>query len=322
MRPRAPYALPAEQGGQMKRAVRLQWLTIATQSTVIALMALVMGSSQAMRSAWIEDTLSLIPPTAFLIAARVRRIAPDESYPYGRHRVISISFLVTAITLFSFGLLLLGDSLATLLQGEHPTIGYFWLAGHQVWQGWVMIVVLVYTMVPPVLLGRAKLPLARALHAKVLHADASMNKADWMTAVAAITGIVGISLGLWWADAAVAGVISWSVLADGARALRTVTGDLMDHSPRPVDDQEQFDVVARLDRYLDGLAWVQRHELRLREEGDVCVGEAFLVPRHDTPDLTQKMEQVAADARALDWRLYDLVVTPVSALPAVRPAAD
>jgi hypothetical protein len=32
--------------------------------------------------------------------------------------------------------------------------------------------------VPAALLGRAKLPLAGALHDKVLHADATMNKAD------------------------------------------------------------------------------------------------------------------------------------------------
>lgn len=47
----------------------------------IVLVAVVMGSSQAMRAAWIEDLLSLIPPIAFLIALRVARMAPTRARP-------------------------------------------------------------------------------------------------------------------------------------------------------------------------------------------------------------------------------------------------
>lgn len=40
------------------------------------------------------------------------------------------------------------------------------------------------------------------MHDKVLHADAKMNKADWMTAAAALVGVLGIGLGWWWAKIA------------------------------------------------------------------------------------------------------------------------
>jgi divalent metal cation (Fe/Co/Zn/Cd) transporter len=86
----------------------------------------------------------------------------------------------------------------------------------------------------------------RGLHPKVLHADATMNKDDWLTGLAAIAGIVGIGFGLWWADAVAVGPISCSVLFDGTRALRTVVADLMDHAPRPVDAQEKFDIADQL----------------------------------------------------------------------------
>lgn len=312
MRLRARYELPAEEQAQLRRAVRLQWWSIGLLTSIILAMGLTMGASQAMRTAWAEDALSLVPPIAFLVAVRVRSRAPDARYPYGRHRVVSIAFLVAATTLCAFGLLLLENAVTTLLRREHPTIGFVNVLGHQLWLGWLMMIALAYSVVPPLVLGHMKLPIARRLHAKVLHADANMNKADWMTGLAAMGGIVGIGFGLWWADAVAAGAISYSVLADGFRAMRTVVGDLMDHAPRPVDEREEFDVVAKLSTYFDGLAWIARHEVRLREEGDVCVGEVFVVPREEQ-QLVQKIEDAVRGARALDWRFYDIVVTPVSA---------
>jgi hypothetical protein len=98
------------------------------------------------------------------------------------------------------------------------------------------------------------------------------------------------------------------------RALRTVIGDLMDHAPRPVDAEERFDIVERLQQHFARLDWIVQFELRLREEGDVCVGEAFVVPRPGMTDLTQKIDEAVRGARSSDWRLYDLVVSPVMSL--------
>jgi len=320
VRPRAAYELPTEQEAHVRRAVRLQIVSIGLMVSVISVMAVTMGSSQAMRTAWVEDTLSLIPPVAFLIAVRVRRRPPSEAWPYGRHRAVAVSFLVAAVTLSAFGLLLLGDAVSSLVKREHPTIGFVTLFGHQIWQGWLMIGAALYSVIPPFVVGRLKLPLGRALHAKVLLADAKMNKADWMTGGAAALGIVGIGFGFWWADATAAFLISWSVLADGIRALRTAVGDLMDHAARAVDEKEQFDLPERLDAYFASLPWVRAHAVRLRDEGDVCVGEAFVVVR-DEARLTERLETAAREARALDWRLYDLVVMPVSSLE-VNPHTD
>ena len=59
-----------------------------------------------------------------------------------------------------------------------------------------MIAALATTMPPAILLGRAKLKIAREIHDKVLFADAEMNRADWLTAGAAILGVLGIGAGL------------------------------------------------------------------------------------------------------------------------------
>src|SRR5690625_6182747 len=70
--------------------------------------------------------------------------------------------------------------------------------------------------------------LAKELHDRVLYADADMNKADWMTAVGGIVGILGIGLGLWWADSVAALFISGSILYDGLRNMRSAVRALID----------------------------------------------------------------------------------------------
>ena len=90
------------------------------------------------------------------------------------------------------GLFLLYESIMSLISFEHPSIGVVQPFGEPIWLGWLMIAALLWGLVPPLLLGRAKLPLARELHDKILFADAEMNRADWLTAGAAILGIVGI----------------------------------------------------------------------------------------------------------------------------------
>ncbi len=68
-----------------------------------------------------------------------------------------------------------------------------------------MLAALTYPIVPPFILGRLKQPVARRIQDMVVHTDALMQKADWMTGAAASVGIIGVGFGLWWADAAETG---------------------------------------------------------------------------------------------------------------------
>ena len=68
--------LPPEQQEAMRRAVWLEGITIAVMLATIAAVYAASGQSQAMKVAWIEDTLSLLPPIAFLVAARIAHRVP------------------------------------------------------------------------------------------------------------------------------------------------------------------------------------------------------------------------------------------------------
>lgn len=313
MRLRRPHRFPAEQARARVRARRLEWLTLLCTSTVIAAMGLVLGNSQAMRTAWIEDLLSLVPPAAVLIAMRIEQRAPNQRFPFGYYRTVSIAFLTASLALTAFGALLLFEGGKTLLTRDHPTIGTMQLFGATVWQGWLMIAALVYSVIPPMILGRLKQPLAVELHNKALHADARMNRADWMTGAAAILGVLGIGYGLWWADAAAAIVIAASVLGDGLVNLNRAVKDLADEAPRRIETGDFDPLPERMRALLEELPWVKEAAVMLREEGHLLTGQVYVVPRADG-DITRWVEEAAARLQALDWRLYDLAVMPVRRL--------
>jgi divalent metal cation (Fe/Co/Zn/Cd) transporter len=317
MRPLPSFYHPPDRERLLARATRLEWITIAYLLSVIALMYMVMGSSQSMRTAWIEDMLSLVPPIAFLIATPITRRRPNEEFPFGYHRATSVAFFAGAVALVAMGGILLIESIHKLIIAEHPTIGMITIFGRDIWLGWAMLAVLAYGCLP-VWLGRLKLPLARGLHDHVLHVDAAMNKADWLTAVGAGVGVIGVGLGFWGVDAAAAALIAADITWDGFKNLRDVMADMLDETPKVIDGSAREGLPERVRGYLKDLPWVADADVRLRDGGHAFTGEAFVVPR-DGRDLVERLREAAEGARALDWRMLDLTIMPVESLNPLPP---
>ncbi|HEX8531293.1 MAG TPA: cation diffusion facilitator family transporter [Cytophagales bacterium] len=308
------FEYPEELVPVYRKARRLEWITAAYILSAATLVYLTMGNSQAMKTAWFEDLLSLTPSVSFLIASRLALKKPNGEFPYGYHRAVSIAYLCSAVALFAVGGFLLVDSAITLLKAEHPTIGTVVLFGKQVWLGYLMMGAMLWSTFPSLYLGLKKLPLAEQLHDKNLHTDAEMNKADWMTAVAAIFGVAGIGLGWWWADAAAAAIISLDIVHDGYTNLKQAVSDLMNQVPKTVDEQKPEPLIGRVQDTVRKPAWVRESTIRLREEGHVYFGEGFVVCG-DGADLAGKLEDLCREVEGLDWRIREFVITPVRQLP-------
>jgi cation diffusion facilitator family transporter len=304
---------PADKEKKYASAVRLEWVTIGFFIIAITLLYLTLGSSQAMKAAWVEDILALIPPIAFLIAARVRTRNPNKEYPYGYHRAVSVAYMAASLALLLLGLVIFYDSVAKLVTFEHPPIGLVQPFGEPIWLGWLMIAALAFTIGPALVLGRMKVKLAREIQDKVLFADGEMNKADWMTAAAAILGIVGIRFGLWWADAVAAIFISVDIVHDGWRNVRAATGSLMDKRPQLVDGSAVDPLPARVETEMKKLDWVADVRVRIREEGHLFIGDITVVPK-DERNLLSRIESAKDELLGIDWRLYDITISPVREL--------
>ncbi|MFS0892606.1 cation transporter [Microbacterium sp. 179-I 3D3 NHS] len=308
--------LPPEQARAIRRAVRWEVFTIVYTSVTIAVIALVVGNSQAMRTAWIEDMLSLIPQFAFLVALLFVRRRPTVTHPYGLHRAMGVGHLVAGVALLAVGLNLAVEAVTGLIAGEHPTIGTVVLFGQTIWLGWLMVAVMAVVIVGPVFFyGPAKAKLAPVLHNKLLSADADMAKADWQTTVASIVGVLGVGVGLWWLDGAAALFISLGIIWDGFRNTRAAIVDLMDQRARTYDNKKPHALAAEIVAYLRERPWISDAAVRMRDQGQVFHIEAFVVPRTrkvKVHDLTTTAEGVAA----LDWKVQDVVIVPSEELPA------
>lgn len=313
--PKEMAHLPEEQRRALRSAVRLEWFSIGYTCVALAVVGVVAGQSQAMRAAWIEDALTLLPPLAFLVAVRVIRAGATARFPYGHHRAIDVAHLVAATALLVMGLILFVESALGLINVEKPPIGVTILFGHAIWAGWPMVAAMIFTGIVPVILGRRKIKLARRLHDKVLYADADMNKADWSTALGTTIGVLGVGVGLWWADAAAAIVVAVSIIGDGVRNLRTGVRDLMDTRAGTLDG-EPNPMLGDLDATAAALPWVDRAAARIREEGHVLHVEMFVVPGPGHAPTLAELEDARARLRGVDWRVHDAVIVPVRELPA------
>ncbi|WP_347755683.1 cation transporter [Agrococcus sp. ProA11] len=307
--------LPDRQAKALRKAIRFEWYTLAFLAVAITLIYLVLGNSQAMKAAWLEDLLSLAPPIAFLLAVRIVNKRPNRRYPYGYHRSVGVAHLVAGVALLAMGVFLVIDSGSGLLKAEHPPIGSVELFGQTIWLGWLMMGVMALTIPLPIYFGRVKMRLAKELHDKVLFADADMNKADWMTAVGSIVGVAGIGLGFWWADAAAALFIAGSILSDGFKNMRAAITDLIDRGATNVDDDDAHPDAAQVDDYLRSLPWVAKAGSRVRDQGHVFHVEAFVVSREGRMPSLEELLEARDGCIALDWKVADVVIVPIDELP-------
>jgi divalent metal cation (Fe/Co/Zn/Cd) transporter len=280
-------------------------------------MYVTMGTSQAMRTNFFDDVISLVPAIAFLVAMKVAVRPPSRRFRYGFHTAVSIGYLTASLALLAMGLFLLIEAAIKLIAGERTTIGGMTLFGQTFWAGWPMLLAVVYGSVPSFFLGRAKLRLAPQIHDKILFADAQMMKADWMAGTATAVGVLGVGLGYWWADPVAAALVSLDILHDGATNVANAVTDLMKERPKKTDGSGLEPLPEELERRLVELDWVEKAEVRLREDGHVFFGEAYIVPGGARAGADQ-IANAVDHAKALDWRLHDLTVMPVEQLPRER----
>ena len=307
--------LPPEQEQAIRKAVFWEVFTIVYTSITITVIALVVGGSQAMRTAWIEDMLSLIPQFAFLTALLFVRRRPTRKHPYGLHRAMGIGHLVAGVALLAVGVNLALEAVTGLVAGEHPTIGTVQLFGQTIWLGWLMVAVMIVVIIGPVFFyGPAKARLAPVLHNKLLYADADMAKADWQTTVASVVGVLGVGVGLWWLDGAAALFISLGIIWDGFRNTRTAVVDLMDQRARTYDSKHPHPLAADIVSYARSRLWVRDAAVRMRDQGQVFHVETFIVPRRSTVSIRQTTE-LTKGILALDWKIQDVVIVPADRLP-------
>jgi len=99
-----------------------------------------------------------------------------------------------------------------------------------------------------------------------------MNRADWMTAVAGMAGILGIAFGCWWADSAAGALISLDIVRDGVKHVRAAAQDLVNRRPQRLTELDLDPIPEKLTEQLKALDWVGDAVVWVREDGNFSSG--------------------------------------------------
>jgi divalent metal cation (Fe/Co/Zn/Cd) transporter len=290
------------------RMLQLEWTTLIYQIIVTAILIYFAGGSQAMKTEWVENLFTIVPVAGVLLTYGTENKPQDARRPFGYHRTATIAFAAASFALAGVGTFLCFEASSNLLRGERPSIGGITIFGQTVWLGWIMIGLMLTTAIPQIVLGKMKTPVAKLIHDKALHADAEMNRANWMTNGAGAIGLMLVAFGYWWGDSLAALLISLDIMRDGYTSVARSLSDVMDHHPTEIESDKQDPLVTDIHRTLKKLPFVENQTVLIREHGRYIYAEIFIQPNDWMLSVLEATRQVREAIMPLDWRLQHLAI--------------
>jgi hypothetical protein len=200
-----------------RQAAQLELSSFGCLGFLAAVLHLVLGSSVAVRMAWLQALFSSILPAVFLATVSVKGFGLPRDFLGNHRRIREAIFRGALLMLAMSGLFLMLESFNKLAQGTHPTIGTVWICQRPVWLGWMMLLALGTNTGVQFLLDRLKRPLAAQLPG--LAVEAGIHRLGWMTSLTAEIGLTGLLWGWWWADSVAGACISLAVCLVSLRSL-------------------------------------------------------------------------------------------------------
>jgi hypothetical protein len=87
----------------------------------------------------------------------------------------------------------------------------------------------------------------------------------------------------------------------------------MDSAPTKHDEAAPHPLIAAVKSEVASIDWIEEAVVRLRESGHVFEGNVWFVPAQGA-DPVDRVEQLTSHLREFDWRLADIVVSPVRSI--------
>ena len=195
--------LNSERKRLLRRAVRLEWLTVGwnTVEGAIAVLAAVAAGSVALLGFGIDSFVEAVSGAVILWRIGAERRARDAQRT---NRVEGIARRGVALSLWLLALYVAADATVALVNGERPSASV------------VGVALLVVSVAVMKWLANAKRAMALALHSHAMEADAAQTDFCWRLSVVALLGLAANGLlDWWWADPVAALGLSGLIAAEG-----------------------------------------------------------------------------------------------------------
>ncbi|MFZ0215924.1 MAG: cation diffusion facilitator family transporter [Candidatus Dormiibacterota bacterium] len=245
----------------LSQSVALGSLVIDCLLVAAKLTAGLLTGSLGLLSDAVHSGLDLIASSGAFVAVRASTKPADREHPYGHARGENLAAFGEGTLLVAASLVIGYEALARLLGASVAVIpaGYAFA---------VVIVTIAVETTRATVLRRV----ARATGSAALAGSAQNRFADLISAFAVLVGLIGVRVGLHWADTAVALIVAIVILQAGIR-LAWRSGDiLIDRAPRGVEDR-----VRAIVGEVDGVREVR--EVRVRRSGARLLGDAHVSAR-------------------------------------------
>jgi cation diffusion facilitator family transporter len=136
----------------------------------------------------IHSLSDVVATTGVIISLKIADKGDDSQYPYGRGKVEFISCIFVYAVLFLVALLILHEAITCIISGDLRIPNLFSLFSA------------VVSVIANVILFKLGLCAGRAVNSPAIIANANENKADMLSSIAVIFGILGSNLGYKYAD--------------------------------------------------------------------------------------------------------------------------
>ncbi|HDY87369.1 MAG TPA: cation transporter [bacterium] len=148
----------------------------------------------------IHSLSDVVATTGVIVSLKISDKGDDERYPYGRGKVEFISCIFVYSVLFIVAILILTEAIYSIYSGDLkiPRL--------------ISLFTAVVSVIANIILYRLGLCAGRAVNSPAIIANANENKADMLSSVAVIFGIIGSNLGYTYCDPLAAIVVGLIIL--------------------------------------------------------------------------------------------------------------
>ena len=227
-----------------------------------------------------HSTLDLAASTFTLFAIRTARKPADKEHPYGHGRAENLAAFAEGVVLLVTAAVIAFEAIRRLAEGGPPVVP----AGYA-------FILLVATLV--IESGRAVVlrTVGRLASSEAMLADATDRVADVLATIGVLAGLVGVRLGLTWADSVAALVVAMIIVrAAGRVAWRS--GDIL-------IDRAATDAEKQLRSAIAGVEGVREvRSVRVRRSGprllgDASIATARMLPLESAAGLVDEVKKAA-----------------------------
>ncbi len=136
----------------------------------------------------IHSLSDVVATTGVIVSLKISDKGDDERYPYGRGKVEFISCIFVYSVLFIVAILILIEAIHSIYSGDLKTPSL------------ISLFTAVVSVIANLILYRLELCAGSAVNSPAIIANANENKADMLSSVAVILGIIGSNLGYTYCD--------------------------------------------------------------------------------------------------------------------------